>query len=76
MPNFSKEAVRFARCQRLKLSQRLVSLDGRMEKIAVCLLNEGAAMPACTFQTLLSEYRILQRNYDITQGEFRKLSSL
>lgn len=73
MPNINKETVRLMRQRCTKVYKRLTALSHRMDQIAARVNNEGATMSAEEFNKLLSEYRIIERSFDIAKEEHRIL---
>lgn len=73
MPNINKETVRLMRQRCTKVYKRLTALNGRMDRIIARLNADGATMPAEEYHKLLSEYRVLERSFDIAKEEHRIL---
>lgn len=73
MPNINKETARFMRQRCTEVSKRLTVLSERMDRIAARIHNETSTLSAEECNKLLSEYRVLERSFDIAQEEQRVL---
>ena len=69
MPNINKETVHLMRQRCTKVYKRLTALNDRMEQVVTRLDAEGATMSAEEYNKLLSEYRVLERSFDIAKEE-------
>lgn len=73
MPNVSRETVSFQRTQRRKLKERMNAIAIRMDQISGRLMIGGTGLPPSIYDSLISEYRVLERNYDIAEDELKNL---